>query len=367
MKILHLSSEQSWRGGEQQIAYLIEALDEMGFKPMVACKPSSEFEALCHRKKWTHYPLAMRSSTDIFSGLRLKKLCRQLSIDLVHAHTSHGHGTAFLAYLLGNKTPVLLTRRVDFEIGGTWLSKYKYNFPKLKKIACVSEAIRKIVNRGINSPEATTTIYSSIDHEKFEAHLGSDFLRQHFHLPPTTRLIGNTSAIVPHKDYFTFVDAAEFYIRHFERDVRFFVIGEGEQEDELKAYIHQRQLEEYFIFTGFLDNIEQVLPSLDVFLMTSKTEGLGTSVIDAFAAKVPVVATEAGGIPELVRPDETGFLSEIGDFRSLAQHLAKLKNEPETRDRLTANAYRRALELNVQSMAERYLTVYNEILSEKHN
>lgn len=367
MRILHLSSESSWRGGEQQIAYLIEALDAMGIEPMVACKPGSEFEKYCVQKAWPHYPLQMASSADLKSGWQLNKLCKTHGVDLIHAHSSHGHGTAFLAYLLGNKTSVILTRRVDFEVGGSQLSKYKYTFPKLKKIVCVSEAIRKIVSRGINSTEATTTIYSSINHKKFEAHLGSDFLRQHFQLPATTTLIGNTSALAPHKDYFTFIGTAEFYVRNVDCDVRFFIIGEGEQQEELKARVRQRKLEEYFVFTGFLDNIDQVLPSLDIFLMTSKTEGLGTSVIDAFAAKVPVVATRAGGIPELVRPDETGLLAEIGDCRGLSHNLAKLKSEPKTRDRLIANAYRRAMELNVQSMAERYLTLYNEILSEKHD
>ena len=77
----------------------------MGVRPIVACKPASEFEALCEKKGWEHDALPMRSSADFSSGLQLKKLCRKRSIDLIHAHSSHGHGTAFLAYLLEIKRP----------------------------------------------------------------------------------------------------------------------------------------------------------------------------------------------------------------------------------------------------------------------
>lgn len=335
----------------------------MGVEPLVACKPGSEFEKYCVQKGWPHHPLPMASSADLRSGWQLKKLCKTHRVYLVHAHSSHGHGTAFTAYLLGNRTPVVLTRRVDFEVGKNWLSRYKYTFPRLKRIACVSKAIQNIVDRGTQSPERTTTIYSAIDSDRFLPHIGSDYLRQKYRLALGTTLIGNTSALAPHKDYFTFADTAEHYLQNHGRDVRFFVIGEGAKEAEIKDYVARRQLDEYFIFTGFLKNIEQVLPSLDIFLMPSKTEGLGTSVIDAFAAKVPVVATRAGGIPELVRHMETGLLAEIGDAASLADHLAHLQQDPELRDRLVAKAHEYSLEFDTSQMARRYHHLYQATLS----
>lgn len=363
MKILHLSSESNWRGGEQQIAYLIEELDKMGIEPMVACKPSSKFGALCIRKEWDHYPLQMKNSADLKSGLGLKLICKEQSVDIVHAHSSHSHSTAFLSYLLGNQTPVVLTRRVDFELKDNFFSKYKYTFPKIKKIACVSDAIREIVSRGTGRGEKCITIYSAIDHRKFEPHIGTDYLRKAYKLGGEITLIGNTSALAPHKDYFTFVDSAYHYIRHFDQSVRFFIIGAGEQENEIKEYVKQRRLEDYFIFTGFLKNIGEVLPSLDVFLISSKTEGLGTSVIDAFAAKVPVVATRAGGIPELVKHLDTGLLSDIKDFKGLAENLFKLKQDTELKNQLIKNAYTRSLQFNIKSMALRYNNLYQEIMS----
>ncbi|RUA38436.1 MAG: hypothetical protein DSY77_00245 [Bacteroidetes bacterium] len=358
MNILHLSSESSWRGGEQQIKYLIEELEAMGIKPIVACKPESAFESVCIEKDWEHYPLEMNNSMDIKSAFRLKKLCKQLSIDIVHAHSSHSHGTIYLSYLLGNKTNVILTRRVDFELKDNLISKHKYSFPKIKKIVCVSQAVKTIVLETLHKPELCTTIYDSIDHKKFSLYIGNDYLRKEYKIANDITLIGNTSAIAPHKDYFTFVNTAHYYIKNFDQKVKFFIIGKGELESEVKNHIKNLGIEDYFILTGFVKNIEEVLPSLDVFLMSSKTEGLGTSVIDAFASKVPVVATRAGGIPELVKDQETGLLAKVGDFQSLANKLFQLKNEHQMREKIIHTAYEYALEFNTKRMAEEYLKLY---------
>jgi glycosyltransferase involved in cell wall biosynthesis len=365
MNVLHLSSESTWRGGEQQIAYLIEELDTMGIKPIVACKPDSKFEALCIEKGWEHYPLNMKNSTDLKSGLGLKKLCKKLSIDIVHAHSSHSHGTAYLSYLLGNKTNVVLTRRVDFELKNNFISRHKYTFPKIKKIVCVSDAIKEIVLKTTRQKEKCMTIYSAINHKKFEPYIGNDYLRKRFKIADDITLIGNTSAIAPHKDYFTFVDSAQYYIQNFDQKVKFFIIGQGELENEIKDYVKKMRLEDYFVFTGFIKNIEEVLPSLDIFFISSKTEGLGTSVIDAFATKVPVVGTMAGGIPELVKNLDTGLIAEVKDFKSLAENLFKLKKDEKLQDQLIKNAYEYSLQFNTKVMAEKYLNLYHEILSEK--
>ena len=127
--------------------------------------------------------------------------------------------------------------------------------------------------------------------------------------------------------------------------MRFFVIGKGEQEAEIRRFVTERGLEDSFIFTGFLKNIGQVLPSLDIFLMTSKTEGLGSSLIDAFAAKVPVVATRVGGIPELISHQKTGLLSDVGDFSDLAKNIQKLENNKPLTDQIVCDAYQKSLNL----------------------
>ena len=132
----------------------------------------------------------------------------------------------------------------------------------------------------------------------------------------------------------------------------------------MKAYVNERQLDEYFIFTGFLKNIDQVLPSLDIFLMSSKTEGLGTSVIDAQAAKVPVVATAAGGIPELIRHEETGLLAEVGDHQSSRQPPCAVATTSGSARPDCDKCLRCMRWDSNQQMARSYQKLYTEILQE---
>jgi glycosyltransferase involved in cell wall biosynthesis len=98
-------------------------------------------------------------------------------------------------------------------------------------------------------------------------------------------------------------------------------------EKEIKEYVKELQMQDHVLFTGFLNNLSEVLFNLDVFLITSKTEGLGTSILDAHACHIPVVGTDAGGIGEIVIEGQTGSLCKIGDYESLAKKvIARLQD-----------------------------------------
>jgi glycosyltransferase involved in cell wall biosynthesis len=106
-------------------------------------------------------------------------------------------------------------------------------------------------------------------------------------------------------------------------------------------------------------------PVFDVFVLTSNEEGLGSAILDAFFYGVPVVATAAGGIPEMVKPNETGLLCPIADDSAVANAILALLNDATLAKRLTLSA-RTMLEseFTVRKMAERYAAVYRELLSE---
>ncbi|MEQ9439520.1 MAG: glycosyltransferase family 4 protein [Cyclobacteriaceae bacterium] len=360
MKILHLSSEASWRGGEQQMAYLIAELQQQGIQPMVACRTGSAFADYCQQQSWKHEPLSFRNSFDIKTALAIKRICTREKIDLVHIHSGKSHGIAVLAAALGNRIPLVLSRRVDFPVRQNRLTRWKYNHPQIKKIVCVSQAIEKIVRSGIERPDRCVTVHSGIDATRFKAPSG--YLRKRFALSPDTLLIGNTSALADHKDYFTFVDTAEIVLAQ-QPNVRFIIMGDGPEKEVIQNYIAQKKLQDRVLMTGFLTNIEKVLPELDIFLMTSQTEGLGTSILDAFACRIPVVATDAGGIPEMVKHEKTGLLAPIKSSEKLAVQLLRLINQPSLGEHLAQQAFQLLTQsFTHQIMAQRTLDIYNQVM-----
>jgi glycosyltransferase involved in cell wall biosynthesis len=362
IKVLHLSSEKSWRGGEQQIAYLIDELNSLGVHNYIACRKGSNFEKYCMDKKWKHYSLNFKPPFDIVTAYQINRICKKHQIDILHMHTSYGHTLGMLSTLFGNKARLILSRRVDNPIRNSWFTSWKYNHPRIEKILTVSDAIREILNNKLKDRSKIITVHSGIDPSKFnhKSHVG--YLRDRYHLDQDTLLIGNTSALSDHKDYPTYLNVARYIISKGVH-AKFFIIGTGEMSEAIQKMITDQKLEKHVIMTGFLNNLPVVLPELDIFLMTSKTEGLGTSILDAFACEVPVVATRTGGIPEMVIHEKTGLLSPVKDYKDLGENILRIINDPNLRKELTANARKMVLEnFSRDITASRTLRIYRNIL-----
>ncbi|KAA5548721.1 glycosyltransferase family 4 protein [Adhaeribacter rhizoryzae] len=361
MKVLHLSSEKTWRGGEQQIAYLLSELVTHNVQVFVACRRHSAFETYCRQQNIPHLSLPFANEFDLVTALQLKKYCKQNKIDLVHVHSAHSHALSVWADLLGNNLPIILSRRVDFPVKNNWLSHYKYNYPGIRKIICVSDKIKEVMAPDLKQPEKLVTIHSGIDLSRFEESYRNGKLHEELDLPLSKFLIGNVSAIAPHKDYFTFVDTAAQLINQ-DLEAKFLIIGDGPSRPEVEAYVAQKNMQKHILFLGFRQDIPEILPELDVFLITSETEGLGTTILDAFACRVPVVATAGGGIPEIVKNNQTGMLAAVRDTDMLATHVLNVLTIDSLRSRLVTNATEFLNGFTKEQTALKTLAVYREVL-----
>ncbi|MEM7108712.1 MAG: glycosyltransferase, partial [Bacteroidota bacterium] len=288
MKILHISSEKSWRGGERQIAYLLEESEKSDVTFSILVKKNSSFHAYINEKGYECYEKSFSGFKLLTTALFLVRISGQY--DVIHAHSGKSHTLTFLALLMGMRKPVVISRRVDFVPKKNLLTKWKYNHLGIRRIVGVSGAITEIMRSYLTREKhRCVTIYSGVDLNRF-SQVQHKSLRSVLNLPQDCFLIGNTSALADHKDYFTFLKVAQSLLR--EDEVYHFVImGDGPMEVEIESFARDLNLLDHLTFTGFLNNIPEVIGDLNVFLMTSKTEGLGTSILDAFASKVPVVAT----------------------------------------------------------------------------
>jgi L-malate glycosyltransferase len=142
------------------------------------------------------------------------------------------------------------------------------------------------------------------------------------------------------------------------------IITYNEERAAIEARIQERGLEGKVVLTGFRSDVPPLLAELDLFLITSETEGLGTSILDAFASGVPVVATAAGGIPEIVLDGESGLLAPVRDAAALARCVRSVLDDRALSARLLEGGARRLGEHTVERMAERTLEVYGEAVSE---
>ncbi len=304
-----------------------------------------------------------RGGTDLRAGYKLAQSIRKHQPDILHAHDAQAHTLCVLAHLMGISTPIVLHRRVDFQIRGNFFTRFKYNHPGIKKIICVSDAIRHIVLQSIPQPEKVVTIHSCAKPISTPKEIARKKILELCGLNDQGLLIGNISALADHKDLMTFIHtAAQLHAK--EPNLRFIILGEGEERAKLENAVKNYRLEHVFCMPGYMADARNLMPALDIFLFTSKTEGLGTTVLDAMLAGVPVVATRAGGVPEMVIHRKTGLLCEVGDARALANSVQEMINDSELRKNLIDRAFEMATDFSQDAMTKKTLAVYKEVLTE---
>lgn len=359
--VIHISGAVSWRGGEQQLWYLAGELREHGIRQAILCPAGSPLARKAQAAGILTRTYRKTGALNVQAARQLRSVVKEISATVIHAHDSHGHSIAILsAVLVGNKVPVIVSRRVDFAPGTSFLSRYKYNHPAVARIICVSDKIHRVMARYLDDPLRLVTIHSGIDTDRFPYTSRTGYLREEFHLGPGDILIGNTSAIAVHKDYFTFLDTAAILVSQDPR-FRFFIIGDGDLRQKVQAYLEAKGLQDKVIMTGFREDIPRILPDLDVFLMTSTTEGLGTTILDAFACKVPVVATAAGGIPEMVIDGHTGLLAPVRDPEALASCIMRVAGDKELTSALTRSAYESLSHFSKENTARETMIIYEAV------
>lgn len=361
MRVLHVSTPRSWRGGEQQAAYLAGALKKMGIDQTILTPFHSAVAERMNTSGITITGFRSRGILDLALAKKIAELCRKERFDLLHTHDSHAHSAAVLsASLFGNTTPVIVSRRVDFAISASPFSRWKYNHPSVKRIICVSDMIRQITEKDIRNKDVLRVVHSGIDLARYHVVTDKRQLHRELALPEGTKIIGNLSALADHKDYPTFLRTAAEVLKH-RKDVFFVIAGEGPEEASIRSMISELGLTEKVKLLGFRKDVPQVMKCLDLFLITSSTEGLGTIVLEAFAAGVPVVATAAGGIPELVKEGFTGLLAPVGDAETLTKQVLRIFADAPLTTELISRATATVQTFTFEQTAAKTLSIYHEV------
>jgi glycosyltransferase involved in cell wall biosynthesis len=179
---------------------------------------------------------------------------------------------------------------------------------------------------------------------------------------PGAPIVGNVAALTDHKDHATLLEAAPLVLARVP-EARFVVVGEGELRPALEARVAALGLGGRFILAGFRDDVDALLPAFTVFCLSSHSEGLGTSLLDAMNFERPIVATAAGGIPEAVEEGVTGRVVPIRDVQALADALVDVLSDEGRREVMGRAARRRFEErFTADRMVEETLRVYEERL-----
>jgi len=353
VKILHVDTEKGWRGGEQQLLYLIRGLRERGLECWVACRRGSEAEERFKREGFRVIPLSGNQALDILKLGRAGK-----EFDLIHAHAAKAHTVSALSKGL-HRRPLIYTRRVDYPPRRNFLTALKYRLTD--RVVAISGAVKEVLRGALGQIEVEV-IPSAVDLKEVEAAVEPAKVKRIKEELQGSPLIGSLAALTEQKDIPNFILAAKEVLKAYP-GARFVVFGEGKLRGELQGVIEREGLKGKFILYGFVEDVPNYTKALDLFVLPSRNEGLGSSLLIAMALKVPVVATKVGGTVEAVKDGETGILVPPSNPKALGRAILELLKDSGLRERLTKNAYALVKErFTTGPMVNSYLNLYREVL-----
>ena len=339
--ITHANFAKGFRGGERQTQLLIQELAEEGYRQTLLVRKNSELGERCKGiKNLTIEPIA---KPYVFNVLHFR------NSSIIHAHETKALQVAYWLHLLFN-TPYIVTRRVDNAIKTNYLNTKMYT--DAEKCVALSNVIEKEILR--IAPHSDTAIIPSAfsdlpSDEKVVASLKKRFEGKF--------VIGNIGALDnAHKGQFYLIEAAR-KLEKSHPEIHFIFLGSGIDEANFKE---QARGLANITFEGFVDNIGDYLSIFDLFVFPSLHEGLGSILFDVMRFNVPVIATDVGGIPDIIKHNKNGLLVNPKDSDAIYSAIISLKNYPETAKKLAAQALANVQNYSPKSMAQSYIKIYNE-------
>jgi glycosyltransferase involved in cell wall biosynthesis len=361
---LHIDTARTWRGGQHQVLLTVLGLRALGHKAVLIARPDGELYRRASEGP-DLVPLTARNEVDLSAAWKLSRIIREWKPPIVHAHDPHAVAMAGLAMSFSAPEPrprLVASRRVDFHLQGHSFSKWKYR--QVDLFIAASRAIRDILQHDGIESHRLVVVHDGIDVAKI-GRLPTIDAHVEYWLPHGAPVLVNVGALVGHKGQKHLIEAMTHVLREVP-DAHLVIFGEGELRPALERQVKDLRLDKHVLLPGFREDVLQLMKSADVFVMSSVTEGLGSTVLDAMAMRLPVVATRAGGLPEAVVPGETGLLVAPGDARELGGAIVRLLKEPHVRSRMGDAGHKRvAAEFGVGRMLEGTLAAYRRALSMK--
>lgn len=354
MRILQLNFEPSWRGGERQVLFCMRAFRQAGHEVELLCRAGSALQARVAAEGFTAH--GRRSPPGMLAFLAT----RGGRYDIMHAQTANTVTWAVLTRAL-HRRPVVFTRRTPFPVRSRSEWKTAMKWRRVDALAAISQAAAAEPRRLGLHP---VVIHSAVEPHIVDTARAAELAREYG--LQGRKVLGTAAAMSREKDPVTLVRAVAELART-RNDFVFLHFGAGgDREAAARAEVAAQGLEGIYRFMGFRERVEDYYSLLDVFVLTSRQEGLGSSVLDAFLHGVPVVSTDAGGLKELLA-DGRGLLCAVGDAPALARGMARCLDDADFRADAVRRAYDYAVsEHGVMEMGRRYLDLYQRILDARH-
>ena len=291
-------------------------------------------------------------------------------LDLLHVHYAIPHASA--AYMArqillkeGINIPVITTLHgTDITLVGkdkTYSPVVTFSINESSAITAVSKNLRDETYNNFKIKKDIQVIYNFVDAKRFNKKP----------LTPFKQVIApNNEWIIVHSSNFRKVKRTDDVVRVFEKvnkvlPTKLLFVGDGPERSHIESLARQSDARKDIIFLGRQEEVEEIMAISDLFLLPSEYESFGLVALEAMAAEVPVISTNAGGLPEVNIDGVTGFLSNVGDVDSMSDNIIKILSDEPAFKEMKKNALIQAQKFDIENIVPQYVELYNRVLANK--
>lgn len=322
-----------------------------------------------HEVYVSHYPLFDFPPYETALTSRLVDVVKFEKLDVLHVHYAIPHASAAVMakHILateGIHIPIVTTLHgTDITLVGkdkSFEPVVSYSLNQSNGVTAVSDSLKQDTYEHFKVTRDIAVIPNFIDFDRF-----SKQAKEHF----KKAVSPNGEKIIIHTSNFRKVKRVEDVVRVFGKvrekmNAKLLLVGDGPERQNIEQLCRDLKLCEGISFLGKQDAVEEVLSIGDLFLMPSETESFGLAALEAMACEVPVVSSNAGGIPELNIDGQTGFMCNVGDVDAMAEKALYILSDDDRLKIFKHNARQRALEFHIDKIVPQYERMYEDVVAE---
>jgi sugar transferase (PEP-CTERM/EpsH1 system associated) len=364
INILHLIQGLEVGGLEYMTVSLLKGLDRTRYQTSVCCYDTLGSLAQAFNGSINIHYLKRKHGIDYSYPFKLANLLKKERIQILHLHNSTAFFYGVIAGKVAGVPAIVYTEHardvfpnVRVKIADKILSLFT------DKVIVVADFLKKnLVRYERFNPSKIMTIYNGIDEARFRLKKEPAEIKRELGIPAFNRIIGIVARLDPIKNHKSLITAMHTVIKEFP-STALLIIGDGPLRDELVSFVRERRLEEHIKFLGIRNDVPRLLSVLDIFVLCSVSEGLPLTLLEAMAAGKPIIATNVGGIPEVVDHNSNGLLIPPDDTEALSDAIVELLRDREKAGKLGMMAKRKfESNFSLSTMVKKYEEVYDSLL-----
>lgn len=369
MKIFQLISSGGFLGAENVVVELGKELKSLNIENTIGIfenlqNPHTEIVQHAKENNLKVAVFKCGGKVDLKNMNNIRQYVKKNRINIMHTHGYKSNVYGFLVSRLLKK-PIVSTCHnwiANDLMTKTYYRLDKYLLQRFNKVVPVSEEIERELLRNKVKGERISLIYNGINASRFEQ--SNKNLRREFNIGEKTKVIGTVARFTQEKGLFHLLEVAE-KILNLCSNVIFLFVGYGQLKNDLIKKSKELGIGEKIIFTGQRNDLPDIYSIIDIFVLPSLREGLPMVLLEAMAAKKPIIATKVGAIPRVIENRKDGILIDPGSVDAMKEAIFWLLTNEEFSKNISMNAFNKvAKEFSSRKMCSRYVTIYESLLKE---